>query len=67
LRTIIRAHALHRIDSAVVIADFTAAGFALDGESDVLRNAGDDLRRSVFEAAVHGQTDRFVLRFRRPR
>jgi predicted methyltransferase len=63
----VSAHALHRIDPAVVVADFTAAGFVLDAQSDALRNSGDDLRRSVFDAAVHGQTDRFVLRFRRPR
>ena len=60
-------HALHRIDPAVVRRDFVAAGFEPDGESDVLRNRDDDLRLSVFDAAVVGRTDRFVLRFRKPR
>ena len=59
--------ALHRIDPAVVRRDFVAAGFEPDGASDVLRNTGDDYSRSVFDAAVVGRTDRFVLRFRKPR
>jgi len=57
--------ALHRIDHAVVLSDFSAAGFVLDGESDVLRTAADDRSLSVFDAAVVGRTDRFVLRFRK--
>jgi predicted methyltransferase len=57
--------ALHRIDPAVVRRDFVAAGFEPDGESDVLRNPADDHSRSVFDAAVAGRTDRFVLRFRK--
>ena len=57
---------LHRIDSAVVIADLEAAGFVLDGESDVLRSSEDDYSVSVFDPAVRSKTDRFVLRFRKP-
>ena len=57
----------HRIDRAVVLRDFAAAGFELAGESDVLRNAGDDRTLGVFDERVHGRTDRFVLRFVRPR
>lgn len=57
--------AVHRIDPEVVKRDFAAAGFELEGESDVLRNANDDRSRSVFDAAVAGRTDRFVLRFRK--
>jgi predicted methyltransferase len=60
------AMAVHRIDPAVVRRDFAAAGFALDGESDVLRTPTDDYSLSVFDAAVVGRTDRFVLRFRKP-
>jgi predicted methyltransferase len=33
---------LHRIDSAIVIAQLEGAGFVLEGESDVLANAEDD-------------------------
>jgi predicted methyltransferase len=58
--------ATHRIDRAVVERDFAAAGFELDGESDVLRATSDDYSRSVFDEAVVGRTDRFVLRFRKP-
>ena len=57
---------LHRIDSAIVIADLEAAGFLLDGESDVLRNSEDDYSVNVFDPSVRGKTDRFVLRFRKP-
>lgn len=57
----------HRIDRARVLRDFAAAGFELAGESGVLRNAGDDRSLGVFDVRVHGRTDRFVLRFVRPR
>ena len=57
---------LHRIDSAIVIAELEGAGFVLDGESDVLANSEDDLTLSVFDPAVRGKTDRYVLRFKKP-
>ncbi len=57
---------LHRIDKAVVIADLEAAGFELESESDVLRNPDDDHSQSVFAPGIRGQSDRFVLKFRKP-
>jgi predicted methyltransferase len=60
------AMALHRIDPAVVVRDFRLAGFVLEAQSHVLRNEGDDHLRGVFDPAIQGRTDRFVLRFRRP-
>jgi len=57
---------LHRIDPARVRADFEAAGFVFDGESDLLRIAADDHSKNVFDPAIRGKTDRFVYRFRRP-
>jgi predicted methyltransferase len=57
---------LHRIDPEVVKRDFAAAGFVLEAESDVLSNPSDDYTKGVFDPAVRGKTDRFVLRFRRP-
>jgi predicted methyltransferase len=57
---------LHRIDPELVKRDFSAAGFVLDAESDLLRNPADDHSKGVFDPAVRGQTDRFMLRFRRP-
>jgi predicted methyltransferase len=58
---------LHRIDPAVVKADFTKAGFVLDGESPLLANPQDDHGRSVFDPAIRGKTDRFLFRFRKPK
>jgi predicted methyltransferase len=60
----VSAVATHRIDRAVVIGDFSAAGFELAAESDALRNPADDLTQSVFDETVLGKTDRFVLKFR---
>ncbi len=57
---------LHRIDQAQVVREVTAAGFVLDGESDVLRNPEDDRTLRVFEGDIRGHTDQFVLRFRKP-
>ena len=58
--------AVHRIDPRIVRRDFIGAGFEPAGESDILRNRADDYSLSVFDAAVVGCTDRFVLRFRKP-
>jgi predicted methyltransferase len=58
--------AIHRIDQARVRAEVEAAGFIFDGESDVLRNPADDRTRSVFDPAIRGHTDQFMMRFRRP-
>ncbi|OYX46699.1 MAG: hypothetical protein B7Y97_13300 [Sphingomonas sp. 32-66-10] len=58
--------ALHRIDPAVIKADFKAAGFILEGESPLLRVVGDDIAKLVFDPAVRGKTDRVVYRFRKP-
>jgi predicted methyltransferase len=57
---------LHRIDSAIVIAELENAGFILEGESNVLANAEDDHTKSVFDPEIRGKTDRYVLRFRKP-
>lgn len=58
---------LHRIDPAVVKADFKRAGFRLEAESNVLRNPADDHSLLVFDPAIRGKTDRFVMKFRKPR
>lgn len=57
--------ATHRIDPAVIKADFARAGFKLEAESDLLRNPADDRRTLVFDPAVAGRTDRVVYRFRK--
>lgn len=58
---------LHRIDPAVVRADFERAGFLLEAESQLLRNPADDRNTNVFDDAIRGRTDRFVFKFRKPR
>jgi predicted methyltransferase len=55
--------ATHRIDRAVVLRDFTQAGFVLKQESDLLRNPKDDLDAQIFTDTVYRATDRFVLLF----
>lgn len=57
---------LHRIAEAQVVSDLTAAGFVLDGQTQVLRNPADDRSLRVFEGDIRGRTDQFVLRFRKP-
>jgi predicted methyltransferase len=57
---------LHRIDPAVIKRDMETAGFLFSGAIDILRNPVDDRSQVVFAPAVQGQTDRVVLRFRKP-
>jgi len=57
----------HRIDPNVVKADFKRAGFVLIGSSNLLRNPADPHTAGVFDAGIKGKTDRFVLKFRKPR
>jgi predicted methyltransferase len=55
---------LHRIDRASVVSEVEAAGFKLVGESDVLKDPGDDHSKPVFD--LHLKTDQFLLKFRKP-
>lgn len=57
---------LHRIDIAQVKKDVLAAGFKLDGESNALAAPADDHTKMVFDPAIRGKTDQFMLRFRKP-
>lgn len=57
---------LHRIDEATVVAAARDAGLEVAARSDLLRNPGDDRTRRVFDPAVRGRTDRFLLKLRRP-
>ena len=61
------AQELHRIEKAAVIKDLEAAGFKYEGESPMLANPADDLTKGVFDPAIRGKTDQFVLKFRRPK
>jgi len=63
------ASTFHRIEENVVKSEVQAAGFALDGQADFLRNKDDtrdwnDSPRAAGER--RGTSDRFALRFRKP-
>ncbi|MES2862379.1 MAG: methyltransferase [Pseudomonadota bacterium] len=60
------ADTLHRIDIADVKREVEAAGFVLDGESDILLNATDPMTANVFDPSIRGHTSQFMLRFRKP-
>jgi predicted methyltransferase len=57
---------LHRVDEDVVVSEVKAAGFELVGTSDLLRNPNDPRTLVVFDPAIRGKTDCFVLKFRKP-
>ncbi len=58
---------LHRIDEAAVKTEVESAGFRFAGESDVLRNKDDPRTAKVFDPAIRGRTDQFVLKFVKPK
>jgi len=57
---------LHRIDIAAVKSEVAAAGFVLEAESPLFANPADDHTKKVFDPAIQGHTDQFLLRFRKP-
>lgn len=59
--------ALHRIDENLVKLEVIKAGFKLVGESDALRNPSDSRLTKVFDAAIRGDTDQFILKFQKPK
>jgi len=54
----------HRLNEQVVIDEFTAHGFALEGSSDMLRNPNDDHSIMGFDEGRHTM-DRYLLKFRK--
>ncbi|CAN5327748.1 class I SAM-dependent methyltransferase [soil metagenome] len=57
---------LHRIDVALVEKEVERAGFVLEAASDILANPDDDRTRNVFDPAIRGRTDQFLLKFVKP-
>ncbi|MET4684432.1 class I SAM-dependent methyltransferase [Brevundimonas faecalis] len=57
---------LHRIDVDQVKREVEAAGFVLDGSSDLLARADDPRTANVFDPSIRGNTSQFMLRFRKP-
>lgn len=58
---------LHRIEPATVRKEVESAGFKYDGESKVLAHADDDHTKGVFDPALRGHTDQFILKFSKPK
>jgi len=58
---------LHRIDPEVVQKEVVAAGFKFEGRSEVLHNPNDPHTAKVFDPAIRGKTDQFILKFRKPK
>lgn len=58
---------LHRIDPAAVKLEMEKAGFKLVAESNFIARDGDDYALSIFNPQVRGKTDRFALKFIKPR
>ena len=57
---------MHRIDIEAVKREVLAAGFVLDGESDLHANGADPRTANVFDGTIRGRTSQFMLRFRKP-
>ena len=57
---------LHRIEEQKVRDAAEQAGFEVVGSSDLLRNPADDFSTGVFDPAIRGQTDRFLLKLSKP-
>jgi len=59
---------LHRIDEAIVKKEVEAAGFKLVTEDDkLLGDPADPHTANVFDPAIRGKTDQFVLKFQKPK
>ncbi len=58
---------LHRIEESFARTDIESYGLTFKASSDVLRNPNDDHSIVVFDPAIQGKTDRFVLVFEKPR
>jgi predicted methyltransferase len=58
---------LHRIDPALVLEQAKAAGFKLEGKSQLLANPADTHDKKVFDETIRGHTDQFVFKFRKPK
>ena len=56
---------LHRMEISQAIELSEAAGFVVES-SDLLRNPGDDYRRSIFDPRLARNTDRFLLKLSKP-
>jgi predicted methyltransferase len=58
---------LHRSDPEAVKTEVMAAGFQFVGSSHVIANPADDHKKAVFEEGLRDKTDRYVLKFQKPK
>ena len=59
--------ALHRMQLQQARDVITKAGFTIEAESSLLASPADDHTKNVFDPAVRGRTDQFMIRARKPR
>ena len=57
---------LHRIEKARAIEMIESAGFEVEAESDILMNSADDHSLNIRDDSIRFQTDRFLIRARKP-
>jgi predicted methyltransferase len=57
---------LHRVRESTVEQEVVGAGFVLDSKSALLHNTTDKHDLAVFDEAIRGKTDQFILKFRKP-
>jgi predicted methyltransferase len=57
---------MHRIEPSLVDEVAAEVGFIIEAKSDILAHPEDDHTRSVFDKILHGETDRFIVRLRKP-
>jgi predicted methyltransferase len=58
---------LHRSDPETSKAELTAAGFVFVAKGDFLKNPDDPHTAPVFDASVRGKTDKYILKFMKPK
>lgn len=61
------ADSVHRIEPSIVKQEVEAAGFKLEAESPLLQVSDDPHTANVFDPAIRGKTDQFVMKFRKPK
>ena len=59
------ANSVHRMDRDAAIAALEAAGFTREAESALYMRPDDPRTANVFDPAIRGKTDQFVLRLRK--
>jgi predicted methyltransferase len=58
---------LHRVPKHFAVDAAKAAGFTVEAESPLLAHAADDHSKVVFDPALRGKTDQFILKLRKPK